>query len=206
MTEPGRFKSREEYEAWKTARTSGGANPWAAEADTAAASPQPPASAPLNPRLRPCATCGAQIDIGAPACPHCGRRRHRIGAAVGVGLLVVIGGCMALALVGTSTTPRRQDPSSRQGSFSDDLSLFVARFGPPDQDESSEHERPRPPIVTRWLTYRQEGVQLVYYPDATPGTPPPYSKWKLLGAKDLRAERALSAEELVSRMAHRKRW
>lgn len=85
----------------------------------------------------------------------------------------------------------------------DDLSQFVCRYGKPDIDDSTEHDRPRPPIVTRMSTYKKEGVRAAYVPDAKAGTPPPYRKWKLIGFQDPRTNAVLSAAEVVRRMQRR---
>ena len=37
-----------------------------------------------------CAECHREITDQATVCPHCGRRRHRLGAAVLVGILTVV--------------------------------------------------------------------------------------------------------------------
>jgi hypothetical protein len=85
----------------------------------------------------------------------------------------------------------------------DDLSQFVCRYGKPDIDDSTENDRPRPPIVTRMLTYKKEGVRAAYVPDAKAGTPPPYRKWKLIGFQDPTNNAVLSAAEVVRRMQGR---
>lgn len=85
----------------------------------------------------------------------------------------------------------------------DDLSQFVYRYGKPDIDDSTEHDRPRPPIVTRMLIYKKEGVRAAYVPDARLGTPPPYRKWRLIGFQDPTNNAVLSAAEVVRRMQGR---
>jgi hypothetical protein len=87
----------------------------------------------------------------------------------------------------------------------DDLSLFISKFGQPDQIKSSESETPRPPIVTKQLIYRKENVRAVYVPDAPVGSPPPYKGWRLLGFQDQRTNEVLKVEEVVRRLEKRKK-
>jgi hypothetical protein len=85
----------------------------------------------------------------------------------------------------------------------DDVSQVICRYGKPDIDDSTENDRPRPPIVTRMLTYKKEGVRAAYVPEAKFGTPHPYGKWKLIGFQDPKSNPVLSAEEVVKRMQAR---
>lgn len=101
----------------------------------------------------------------------------------------------------------KETEQERISKFTDDVALFISRYGVPDVDDSTQYDRPRPPIVTRWLIYQKEDVRLNYIPkNITIGTPPPYKDWRLIGATDAKGTRTLSADELVSRMKHRKRW
>lgn len=85
----------------------------------------------------------------------------------------------------------------------DDVSQFVCRFGKPDIDDSTENDRPRPPIVTRKLIYEKERVRAVYVPDARISDPPPYRRWKFIGFQDPDTNVVLSAQEVVRRMQAR---
>lgn len=87
----------------------------------------------------------------------------------------------------------------------DDLSLFVSKYGQPDQIKSSEYEKPRPPIVTKQLIYKKEKVRAVYVPEAPVGSPPPYKKWKLLGFQDNRTSKVLQPVEVVQRLDKRQK-
>jgi hypothetical protein len=102
---------------------------------------------------------------------------------------------IGLALLGLSSFAMAQP--------NDDLSLFISKFGQPDQITSSEHETPRPPIVTKQLIYKKENVRAIYVPDAPVGSPPPYKGWKLLGFQDHRTNQVLKAEEVVRRLQKR---
>lgn len=79
----------------------------------------------------------------------------------------------------------------------------IAKYGKPDAVESTEYDDPRPPFVTRMLTYRKERVRCVFLPDEPVGSPPPYKKWLFLGAQDARDNSVLKAEEVTARMKHR---
>ena len=69
--------------------------------------------------------------------------------------------------------------------FADDFADVVKMYGKPDRVTSSEGERPRPPIVTKFAEYKKEGVRFVFVPDAPVNTPPPYKGWKLMAPQDI---------------------
>lgn len=87
----------------------------------------------------------------------------------------------------------------------DDLTHFISRYGAPDAEESSENEVPRPLIVTRRLIYKKENLRVVYVPDATVGTPPPYKKWKLFGLQNHESNAVIEPAEVLKIMMHRDR-
>lgn len=91
-----------------------------------------------------------------------------------------------------------------QAQPTDELSLFISKFGQPDQIKSSEYENPRPPIVTKQLIYKKENIRAVYVPDAPIGAPPPYMGWRFIGFQDQRTNQVLKADEVVRRMERRK--
>lgn len=126
-----------------------------------------------------------------------------------VGLLVVL---LALAVAFSSVVPG-SIRSPGEPLFStpvlaaglprphDDVSLFICKYGKPDVDDSTQYDRPRPPVVTRWLIYRRERVQAIYVPrDARIGDPPPYKAWKLVGFTDPATNKPISPEVVVRRM------
>lgn len=80
----------------------------------------------------------------------------------------------------------------------------IAKYGKADVVDSTEYDKPRPPLVTKFLTYKKENVRFVFLADAPVGSPPPYKKWKLLGAQDPTNNSVLKAEEVERRMASRK--
>jgi len=87
----------------------------------------------------------------------------------------------------------------------DDLSLFIANYGSPDEQDSTENDHPRPPIVTKWIVYRKEHVRATYLPDANFGDPPPYDRWKLIAFQDTRTNGVLRPTEVARRLRGRER-
>jgi hypothetical protein len=82
------------------------------------------------------------------------------------------------------------------------------RYGKPDRFSSTEKDKPRPPIPTRFLEYKTEGVRFVFVPDAPVSSPPPYKMWILVGAQDIRNGvngGKLTTAQIEERMAKRKK-
>lgn len=82
---------------------------------------------------------------------------------------------------------------------------IVAKYGKPDKIKSTEHDKPRPPIVTRMLEYRKEHVRFVLFADAPMGSPPLYDSWKLMGTQDPRDNSVISDKEAAQRLQSRVR-
>lgn len=88
----------------------------------------------------------------------------------------------------------------------DDLSLLISKYGKPDVDDSTQYDKPRPPIVTRWLSYKKENVRAWYVPDGVSvGDPPPYRKWKFIGFADEKTKEPISPDEAVKQLQLRVR-
>jgi TM2 domain-containing membrane protein YozV len=86
----------------------------------------------------------------------------------------------------------------------DELTALITQFGRPDGDVSSETEVPRPPIVTRQLTFTTAHLRAVYRANVTFGAPPPYAgTWKLVGFVDTRSNQKVDDAEARSRLAAR---
>jgi TM2 domain-containing membrane protein YozV len=67
----------------------------------------------------------------------------------------------------------------------DEAAQFIYKHGHPDTDRSSETEVPRPPIVTRSLTYRKMRVRALFRADVPFGSNEPvHNRWKLIGFTD----------------------
>jgi len=86
--------------------------------------------------------------------------------------------------------------------LADGPSLLTARYGPPDLDESTENDTPRPALVTRLLTYTPERVRAVYVRNHSAAGPP---RWGLLGFAEPGTNAVLSPDEVAERMAGRGR-
>lgn len=99
-----------------------------------------------------------------------------------------------------------QPESSRSVSLqpSDDAEFFISKYGPPDKQDSTDNDVPRPEIPTRFLVYEPEHVRVVYIPDAKIGDAPPY-RWKLVGFQDDRDNSVLTVEEARARLKDRQR-
>ena len=88
----------------------------------------------------------------------------------------------------------------------DDIADVTKKYGKPDRVTSSENERPRPPIVTKFVEYKKEGVRFVFVPDAPMNTPPPYKGWKLIAPQDIAKGKnggKLTESQVAERMAGR---
>lgn len=77
---------------------------------------------------------------------------------------------------------------------------IVQKFGKPDVDDTTAFDKHRPPLVTRWLIYRKQGVEFMLVPMAGVNEAPPYKGWKLLGTLDPRTKNPISAGEVLRRM------
>ena len=84
-----------------------------------------------------------------------------------------------------------------------DSSEVIAKYGKPDRIQSTEYDKPRPPMVTRMLEYRKEGVRFAFLADAPIGSPPPYKSWRLLGTQNPRDNKVMTSEEAERRMLPR---
>lgn len=160
-----------------------------------------------------CHQCRTEADILAKVCPAC---RAKLGARgsngvakkptsfavgciavfLGIGVLGAIGG--AIAGGGSSNTRNIAPTAAETLNAKDDLDLFVKRYGKPDVDDSTLHDNPRPPIVTRWLVYKKENVKSMYVYE-NDGT------WKWIGFLEVKGKGVLKPEQVVERMKKRDR-
>lgn len=91
---------------------------------------------------------------------------------------------------------------SAAAAWADDASDIIGRLGRPDRDDSTAHDQPRPPVVTRWLDYTRQNVRVMLVPINRVGDPPPYT-WKLLGFVDIARQQKLSPDEVARRFGGR---
>jgi hypothetical protein len=114
---------------------------------------------------------------------------------------------LALTVAACTPSPTTEGSSSTApaGPSSATPEGVVARYGAPDVVTSSEYENPRPPIVTKFLTYTHEHVRFVFVANVPMGTPPPYSEWKLIFLQDPRDKSAITADQTKQRLSSRAR-
>jgi len=126
-------------------------------------------------------------------------------------LFVLFSICSILSLIFSQhiiylPAAQAKDITAKNPSPHDDLSLLISKYGKPDIDDSTQYDKPRPPIVTRWLIYKKEHVEALYVPDGVSiNDPPPYRKWKFVGFVDDKTKKPISAAEAVRRLQPRLR-
>lgn len=157
--------------------------------------------------------CGQQIASNAQSCPHCGHRFTRpftkfVAFCFAAVIVIAIIGAAIGGNSGSNAAPvpAHTDSLGRAvpASITNDADLLIYRCGKPDKDDSTAYDNPRPPIPTRLITYNKAHLMFAYYPGggAKVGDPPPYS-WKLLGIKDTRTNKAITAEQLKATLSRR---
>jgi hypothetical protein len=143
------------------------------------------------------ARVGYAPRIGPP--PGTSKAPAMVAGTVGLAVLVMI--------VVFSVAPKPQKPPEAAPPapvITDDAALLISRYGPPDVDDSTQYDKPRPPFPTRWLVYKKERVRANYLPDGKLGDSPPY-RWKLLGFTDPRTKQPLRLEQVRQRMRQREK-
>lgn len=68
---------------------------------------------------------------------------------------------------------------------------------PPDEIDSTENDRPRPPIVTKWAIYRAEAVKIMASKDRT--------GWVIFWMSDPDTAQKIDPADAMKRLAGRKR-
>jgi hypothetical protein len=81
---------------------------------------------------------------------------------------------------------------------------IVSAYGPPDKDDSTAYDTPRPPLVTRIIEYWPENVRIAFAPIAKLTEPPPYVGWTLIGYIDTNTETTMSRYQAAERLKTRR--
>lgn len=81
----------------------------------------------------------------------------------------------------------------------DDFFSFVTVWGQPNSQTSTENNRPRPLIVSKFVVYKTDTIELraSFIPDVFVGDKPPYHAWKLLGFQNNKTNEVIKAEEAL---------
>jgi hypothetical protein len=117
-----------------------------------------------------------------------------------VSLGIVENAPAATAIASAVAEPKGVAPRSSPKEAPFYLEAFIAAYGRPDADDSTAYDNPRPPIVTRWLSYRRQNVRVMYIQRGRVGDQPPY-EWTFLAFQDAATDAVLSRAEATERMA-----
>jgi hypothetical protein len=150
-----------------------------------------------------CSACGKPLGADVRFCPSCGQaviasnstanttpsRSQPSGMSfeLKVALLGVI--AIIFAAIVLSSSPNGHSGSNSeavgnrqtQESSLTEADQLIENCGKPLKDDSTAYDSPRPPIVTRFVDYKVNGIRLkfIYVPgNGHVGDPPPYD-WKL---------------------------
>lgn len=85
----------------------------------------------------------------------------------------------------------------------DEYAQILTQYGPPERDDSTENDAPRPAIVTRFVEYRPENVKIAFLPIAKIGDLPQYRGWKVIGYIDINTNTKMSGNEAEGRLKRR---
>jgi hypothetical protein len=83
-----------------------------------------------------------------------------------------------------ATPPPQAQTSQTERPSADDFGQIVEACGHPDRDDSTLHDNPPPPAVTRWVDYQRPGVRFIFLLSSGrigSEPQPPYS-WTIMGA------------------------
>jgi hypothetical protein len=175
-----------------------------------------------------CTGCGKEASASDAFCRGCDRPlsdtkpvqyityrapTKGIGLSVGKILAIVFGVVFLGAVIRVATVVNEQpaplartESSGRPISLSvgNDAELLLSRCGVADKDWSTQYDDPRPPIVTRFITYNKAHLKFAYIPGGGSKVydPPPYT-WKMIGIIDTRTNKAITAEHLKSTLKKR---
>ena len=83
-----------------------------------------------------------------------------------------------------------------------DSDLLIYRCGTPTKVLDTSEDDPRPPIVTRVLTYQKAHLRFVYVPKETVDNPPTYT-WKLMGLIDTKTNQGITPGDMQRVLSRR---
>ncbi len=152
-----------------------------------------------------CTTCGKPLPIGNASflCslhggspPPAGTIAKR--AARGKNIAIALGAAFVVILMIKSCGGT---PAQTETSAPDDATLMVSTCGPPDVDNSTANDNPRPPIPIRILEYKSLNIRFTFMPsgDTSVGAPPPY-RWTYLAVQDTVTNQPLDVQIASKRM------
>lgn len=126
------------------------------------------------------------------------KKKMSLGKKIGVVFLILFTLSVLSSLINKPSHNAPQKTAAH-----DDLSLFLEKYGKPDIVDSTEYDKPRPPMVTKWIVYKKARVRATYLADSL-NSPPPYDKWTLVGFQDSITKKVIEPAEVVRRMENRK--
>lgn len=86
----------------------------------------------------------------------------------------------------------------------DHYARIIEEYGTPEVDWSTAYDRPRPMLVTRWVEYKPENLQVAFIANAKAFDPPPYAGWGVIGYINTRNKKAMSSYDAADVL--RPRW
>lgn len=133
--------------------------------------------------------------------PRLNMRRRPFASWPAMLVLIILGGVVGIVMHRqTNEALDKEAAEELSVGTSDQIDLFISRFGRPDMMGSTEADSPRPPIVTKWLIYTSAQVRVFFQPDSKAGDPPPYKGWRLFAVLKEDDRKSLTFEEAVARL------
>jgi hypothetical protein len=109
---------------------------------------------------------------------------------------------VAVAAPSSDAQPEKSDTRLDTSKFPPiDFEALRQRFGVADAETTTAWDNPRPPLVTRTMTFNKHRLKVVMLADGEAGASPPYKRWLLMGLLDPQTNEALSAEEIQKRLS-----
>jgi hypothetical protein len=86
----------------------------------------------------------------------------------------------------------------------DNAAQWLMYFEPPDFDDNTGFDVPRPPLVSRFMVYRAENVRVMFLARGTVGAPPPY-KWRFIAFSDAQTNQPLDVSDAMNKLYRKRR-